>query len=109
MSELSDEQLEMAREFEHLIFQYLSSAGQKYTAAALLTSESTISRMKSEKKENSNDTEIMRLCKMLSYIGLQIVPASAQCHPPKYIEALQTLAKLQLEAESKRPGKLGWD
>lgn len=109
MGKLSPEQEETARDFESLIFQYLSSAGQKYTAEAVNTSESAISRMKSEKKENSNDTEIMRFCKILSYIGLQIVPASAQCHPPEYIKALQTLSKLQLDAESKRPGKLGWD
>lgn len=109
MSKLSDEQLEMARDFEHLIFQYLSSAGQKYTAEAVNMSESAISRMKSEPKENSKDTEIQRFCKILSYIGLQIVPANVQCHPAKYIEALQTLAEVGIKAENKRPRKLGWD
>lgn len=79
MSELSKEQHEMARDFESLIFQHLSSAGQRYVAAALITSESKISRMKSDKIENSNDTEILRFCKMLSYIGLQIVPKDMQC------------------------------
>lgn len=91
------------------IFQYLSSAGQKYVAEALLTSESTISRMKTEKKENSNDTETQRFCKMLSFIGLQIVPANVQCHPPEYINALLTLSDLAIQAEKKRPNKLGWD
>lgn len=109
MSKLSDEQLEMARDFEHLIFQYLSSAGQKYTAEAVNMSESAISRMKSDKKENSNDTEIQRFCKMLAYIGLQIVPANVQCHPPEYINALLTLSELAIQAEKKRPHKLGWD
>lgn len=109
MGKLSPEQTEMARDFESLIFQALSSAGQKYVAEALNTSEATISRMKSEPKESTNDPEIRSFCKMLSFIGLQIVPASAKCHPPEYIEALLTLSDLAIQAEKKRPNKLGWD
>ena len=90
-----------AREFEALLLNRLLSAGQKAVADAIGVSESTVSRWK--------EGEFERWCKVLALLNLQVVPMSAQCHPPEYIQALKTLAELGLQAEKKRPGPLGWD
>lgn len=101
MSTLSPEQDARAREFEGLMLNRLLSIGQKTVADAIGVSESTVSRWK--------EGEIERWCKVLSLLGLRVVPSDVQCHPPQYIQALKTLAELGLQAEKKRPGPLGWD
>ncbi|VVP62053.1 hypothetical protein PS870_06517 [Pseudomonas fluorescens] len=80
----------------------LSSAGQKHVGAAVGLSESAISNWKDGKL-------IERFCKALAFMGLQLVPGDARCHPADYIESLKTLSRRCLELESKRPGPIGWD
>lgn len=73
-SQLNPERDARAREFESLILNRLLSVGQKTVADAIGVSESTVSRWK--------EGEIERWCKVLALLELQVVPMSAQCHPP---------------------------
>jgi hypothetical protein len=92
----------MAREYEAIFLSRMASLGQRSLGDLVGLSESAISNWKKERL-------IEKFCKAVAVLGLQVVPAEAQCHPPKYIEALKTLAELGLQAEKKRPGPLGWD
>lgn len=90
-----------AREIESLVLQHLLSVGQRTLADAIGLSESTVSRWK--------EGEIERWSKVLAFLGLQVVPASAVVVNAEYLRSLETLAELGLKAEKKRPGPLGWD
>ncbi|GAB3484307.1 CII family transcriptional regulator [Azotobacter salinestris] len=100
-TQLSPEQDARAREFESLILSQLLSVGQKHVADAIAVSESTVSRWK--------EGEIERWSKVISLLGLQLVPQHAVVVSADYLRSLETLAELGLKAEKKRPGPLGWD
>ena len=98
---VSQEPNETARETETLILQRVLSVGQKEIARETGLSESTVSRW--------NEGEYARWAKVLSYLGLRVVPQSAMLVTPAYLHSLETLAEIGLKAEKKRPGPLGWD
>jgi len=98
---LSQDPEEMARETETLILQRVASVGQKQIALASGSSEATVSRW--------NDGEYTKWAKVLSFLGLRVVPQSAMVVTREYLASVETLAELGLKAEKKRPGPLGWD
>ncbi|ARD11388.1 CII family transcriptional regulator [Pseudomonas savastanoi] len=98
---VSQETDETARETETLILQRVLSVGQKEIARETGLSESTVSRW--------NEGEYARWAKVLSFLGLRVVPQSAMLVTPAYLHSLETLAEIGLKAEKKRPGPLRWD
>lgn len=100
-SPLSQEPDEMARETETLILQRVASCGQKQLAVAVGSSETTVSRW--------NDGEYEKWAKALSFLGLRVVPQTAVVVTSEYLSSVETLARIGLKAERKRPGPLGWD
>lgn len=100
---LSQELDEIARETETLILQRVASVGQKQISIAMGPgfSETTVSRW--------NDGEYEKWAKVLSLLGLRVVPQSAVVVTAEYLSSLETLARIGLKAEKKRPGPLGWD
>jgi len=71
---------------------------QRTVAQVLGVSESTVSRIKTEKLEDA----ITLLC----HLGFKVVPQSMRCYPEDYVQALHTMAKLQMQNSA--PG-LEWD
>lgn len=91
---------EMARKNLATIFAGLSSVGQVKVAATLGISESTLSKMKGE--------ELTDASRVIAAAGLKVVPATHRCMEPKRMEALLTLAGIQLDSMRERP-ELVWD
>lgn len=105
-TQLSPEQADIAREIETLILQRVACVSQKRLSIALKPkfencSESTVSRW--------NDGEYQKWAMALSVLGLRVVPDSAVVVTAEYLSALETMARIGLKAERKRPGPLGWD
>lgn len=92
---------DIAREIETLILQRVARVSQKAIAAEVDCSESTVSRW--------NDGEYQRWAKVMALLGLRVVPDSAVVVTADYLSALETMARIGLKAERKRPGPLGWD
>lgn len=100
-NELSQDRTDIAREIETLILQRVPRISQKQIAAETGCSESTVSRW--------NDGEYQRWAQVLSLLELRVVPATAVVVTAEYLSALETMARIGLKAEKKRPGPLGWD
>lgn len=100
MSALSPELEERARKNRAMIFAGLSSAGQAEVARALQISESTVSKMKGD--------EIEKVSQLLAVVGLKVVPIAYRCVEPKKMEALLTLAGVELDRLRERP-ELVWE
>lgn len=100
-SSLSQERDDIAREIETLILQRVPRVSQKLIATETGCSESTVSRW--------NDGEYQRWAQVLALLGLRAVPQSAVVVTAEYLSALETMARIGLKAEKKRPGPLGWD
>lgn len=98
---LSQSRDDIAREIETLILQRVPRVSQKVIAVEADCSESTVSRW--------NDGEYQRWAKVLSVLGLRVVPDDAVVVTADYLSALETMARIGLKAERKRPGPLGWD
>ena len=77
----------------------LMSVGQREVAKIIGKDESVVSRMK--------DGPIKHTAATLAACGLKVVPASAKCFEPHYIEALRMLAKQALEEPAN--ASLEWD
>lgn len=99
--QLSQNRDDIAREIETLILQRVARVSQKQIALEVDCSESTVSRW--------NDGEYQRWAKVLALLGLRVVPDSAVVVTAEYLSALETMARIGLKAERKRPGPLGWD
>lgn len=102
-SPLSQERDDIAREIETLILQRVARASQKQLSVAMGPgySETTVSRW--------NDGEYEKWAKALSFLELRVVPQSAVVVTAEYLSALETMARIGLKAEKKRPAPLGWD
>ncbi|MCO7513737.1 transposase family protein [Pseudomonas guariconensis] len=100
-NELSQERDDIAREIETLILQRIARTSQKAIALQTGCSESTVSRW--------NDGEYQRWAQVLSLLDLRVVPSTAVVVTAEYLSALETMARIGLKAERKRPGPLGWD
>lgn len=98
---LSTSKEDIAREIETLILQRVPRVSQKLIALEVGCSESTVSRW--------NEDEYQRWAKVLALLGLRVVPDSAVVVTAEYLSALETMARIGLKAEKKRPGPLGWD
>ncbi|EPM0510237.1 TPA: transposase family protein [Pseudomonas putida] len=98
---LSQERHDITREIETLILQRVARVSQKQIALEAGCSESTVSRW--------NDGEYQRWAQVLATLGLRVVPEDAMVVTADYLSALETMARIGLKAEKKRPGPLGWD
>lgn len=100
-NELSQERDDITREIETLILQRVARISQKAIALEMGCSESTVSRW--------NDGEYQHWAKVLALLDLRVVPSTAVVVTAEYLSALETMARIGLKAERKRPGPLGWD
>lgn len=76
-------------------------ATQTAIAAAMGTSESTLSRMLAPE-------QLDKFALMLAHAGLKVVPIEMQCFPQDKVQALLTLARDHLAA-IERSDQLTWD
>lgn len=100
MTTESRDPTETTRKGLALIFQRLASVGQATLAERTGLSESTVSRWKSEQAE--------QCLRILSELGIKIVPAHAKCYEPKQMEAILALAKARL-SQIETTEQLQWD
>lgn len=99
MSALSTTPSERARKAYSRVLQAMQDPGtQRNVAQVLGVSESTVSRIKSEKLEDA----ITLLC----HLGFKVVPQDMRCYPADYVTALHNLARLQMQNEAPT---LEWD
>lgn len=91
---------ERARKNLATIFAGLSSVGQAKVATTLAISESAVSKAKGDELEVAS--------RILAAAGLKVVPATHRCVEPKKMEALLTLAGVQLDSMRERP-ELVWE
>lgn len=89
--------IERARKNEAVILQSLAAAGQSTVALAMGVNESTVSRMKGG--------DIAHAAALLAHCGLKVVPVTAQCFDPDYVDALRELAK---HGVAHGPKQLDW-
>ena len=94
MTELSPNQLDLSRKIERLILHALAEHGQSAIAAAIGTSESTISRLK--------DGNLEAFSKVLAALDLKVVPTTSRSIDPDRMRAFCTL----FEAAMTRPDSL---
>lgn len=90
---------ETARKIASLILQRLSEVGQNEVARTLGTSDATVSRLKAD---------IPQLSGLIAKCGLKVVPMGYRCVEPKKMDALLTLAGLQIDQLRQRP-ELVWE
>jgi DNA-binding XRE family transcriptional regulator len=109
MSELCPDTSARARKIEKTILRKLASMGQSTVAKYVGVSETTVSRWKSEPAgRESDDTEIQRMSKFLACLGLKTVPIEYECHDPKTLEAMLTLAQQRM-SQLKSADQLRWE
>ena len=92
---------DQSRKNESAILRALASVGQSHLADSMEVSESLISRMKSS-------GDLAKTAKMLSLLGLKVVPTSMVCFDPQYVEHLRALAKIGLNAPAEEQ-VLSWE
>lgn len=88
-----------ANKIEQTILHALAETGQSVVAQQIQVNESTVSRAKAD---------IQIIAKIMAACGLKVVPVSARCFNPKYIESLQHLAREHLNADGEIR-TLDWD
>jgi len=91
--------IQRAHKNESTILRALSEAGQSRVAAEIGVHESSVSKAKDS---------FQMLAKILAACDLKVVPASARCFDPTYIEALHQLAREHLRT-STEIRTLDWD
>ena len=94
MTELSPNQIDLSRKIERLVLHALAEHGQSAIAAAIGTSESTISRLK--------DGNLETFSKVLAALDLKVVPTNFRSIDPDRMRAFCTL----FEAAMSRPDSL---
>lgn len=99
MAAVSPPPPENARKIASTIFQALAKVGQNEVAAALGTSDSSVSRL----KEN-----IPQFAGMLARLGLKVVPAEMRCYDERTLSALLELARQRM-AQIHNPQQLAQD
>lgn len=82
----------LARKNASLILRRLAEVSQIVVSEALNVSEATISRLKSKHLES--------FTAFLAALGLKVVPASAECYEPGYIEHLRYFAKVGIAKDT---------
>jgi len=99
MATLDADLLRRATKIEGAIFDGLHRRGQTGVAADLGVAESTISAAKSG--------DIPKVARILAACGLKVVPITAQCYPPEYMQALRTFARMAMDQPE--PQALDWE
>jgi hypothetical protein len=99
MHALDPDLLRRATKIEGVIFDALHRRGQTGVAADLGVAESTISAAKSG--------DIPKVARILAACGLKVVPTTAQCHAPEYMQALRTFARMAMDQPE--PTQLDWE
>lgn len=102
MTPVSAQTTDRARKNHQAILRGLVSAGQVTVAKELQTSESTISRLKS-------DGDLERAAVFLAAMGLKVVPIAMRCYEPSVIQAIFVLARRKLERISDPGVELSWE
>lgn len=90
---------ENARKIAASIFQALSRVGQNEVAAALGTSDSSVSRLKET---------VPQFAGMLARLGLKVVPAEMRCYDEKTLASILELARQRM-AQIETPQQLAQD
>lgn len=92
MSKVSIEISASARNDASRVLHGLDSSNQKEIAEQLGVDPSTVTRMKTNKKDNGLN-EIEMFCELLSCLGLKIVPKEYQSIDKSRVEALLVMSK----------------
>lgn len=99
MSELSRTPSEKARKAYASVLQAMQEAGsQRNVAQVLGVSEATVSRIKTEKLEDA--------VTLLYHLGFKVVSSDMRCYPSDYVQALHTMARMQMQSS---PPTLDWE
>lgn len=100
MSELSTPPSERARKAYGRVLQAMQDPGsQRNVAQVLGVSESTVSRIKTEKLEDA--------IALMTVLGFKVVDQSMRCYPEDYVQALHTMARMHVT--STEPTTLQWE
>jgi len=91
---------ERARKNNSTILQALARVGQVTVAERMRVSESKISRFK--------NGELTEIATFLGALDLKVVPTSARCFRPEFVNALFELAKDRMTT-IQQPEELSWD
>lgn len=98
MSELSSTPSEKARKAFASVLQSMQEVGtQRNVAQVLGVSEATVSRIKTEKLEDA--------ITLLYHLGFKVVGGEMKCYPEDYVQALHTMARMQMQ----QAPQLDWD
>lgn len=89
MPSASPSAAETSRNSLALVLHTLARAKQADIADAMRTSETTVSRLKTEHLES--------FCELLAHAGLKVVPIDADVYPRSRIDALLLLARERLQ------------
>lgn len=79
-----------ALRFQSLVIESLNDTGHEAAAAALGVDKSTVNRLKNEHLE--------KLCELLVFLDLKIVPADLKCFRAQDIDPYIQLAKRHMES-----------
>lgn len=90
---------ERARKNLRTIFQRLSSVGQARLAEQLSSSETSVSRWKTEQAEY--------VSKLLAALGLKVIPEEMKCFDPQKIDAILQFARDHVNTITS--DSLAWD
>ncbi|EPQ3638093.1 helix-turn-helix domain-containing protein [Acinetobacter baumannii] len=92
MSKVSTELSARARNEVSRVLQALASSNQSQVAEQLGIDPSTITRLKTDKKNNGLN-EIEMFCELLSLLGLKVVPKDYQSIDKERVAALLVMSK----------------
>lgn len=100
MPELSQTPSERARKAHSRVLQAMQEPGTaRHLAQVLGVSEATVSRIKTEQLENA--------LTLVAHLGFKVVPADMRCYPEDYVQALHTMARMQMQHAT--APTLDWD
>ncbi|MDQ8953403.1 XRE family transcriptional regulator [Acinetobacter rudis] len=91
MSRVSIELSASARNNESLILHALDSSSQKIIAESLGVDASTVSRMKTDKRDNNNLTQVEFISAFIDALRLKIVPENDVYCSPEIAEATRVM------------------
>lgn len=101
MAALSITPEERARKATSIVLQRLSPDGtQRNLAQAWGVSESTVSRLKDQ---------IEPVMRLVTQLGLKVVPAEMKCYSPRELDAMFVLAKANMNRADSVDDVLRWD
>lgn len=99
MSELSRTPAERARKAHSAVLRAMEDVGTARNVAQVLgVSETTVSRIKTDKLEDA--------VTLLYHLGFKVVPSDMKCFPTDYVQALHTMARMHME---KSTPSLDWN